>query len=483
VTDQEVPTEDDGDAVFPEDDTESDVTAGDDAVADPDPSEEIEEPADDEPVIEDNPDTELPVEPLPEEDQDGYDEPVVEDTLPDDNYQEEGEDVLEMPILRSAANPLRFNGTEAVRLGKESSNIYGIITQKDGSSSTSIARHWVTVDGVEYTAFCIEASDASTSGRDGGLEPGSDAGLLWILNNVPDSSDEDYAIKQQAVWAYLGQSFSIQNLAAGSRCSMSTDQLRARLTEIVTNAQSATLSGSQELWIAYHLENRSYYQDMAFTVAEPPPTVTPTPTPVPTPTPTPVPVTGTIQVVKRDSATGAVLAGAVFQLYDAAGYPVGAPVMTNGNGVVAWGNLPLGNYSVQEIAAPEGYNCDNGFYSLTLTENNLFLTIEVVNSVVYGKIRIIKTDADTQAVLAGAVFEVTDAYGTVVATLVTGADGSADSDWLPYGSYTVTETQAASGYINSGFSANVNVCSLPAGKGRYASAAEGESQCGATAGY
>ena len=213
VADSEVPTEDDEDAVFPEDDTESDVTAGDDAVADPDPSEEIEEPADDEPVIEDAPDMELPVEPLPEEDQDGYDEPVVEAPLPEDDYQEESEDVLEMPILRSAANPLRFNGTEAVRLGKESSNIGGIIVQKNGSSSTSIARHWVTVDGVEYTAFCIEASDASTSGRDGGLEPGSDAGLLWILNNVPDSSDEDYAIKQQAVWAYLGQSFSIQNLA------------------------------------------------------------------------------------------------------------------------------------------------------------------------------------------------------------------------------------------------------------------------------
>ena len=436
VTEPEVSTEDTEDAAFPEDDTASADTAGDDTAVDADPSEEIKEPADHEFVIEDEPD--IPDEPVVEDD------PVVEEES-------------EIPVFFSAVSPSRFTGDEAVRLGKESSNIGGIIVQKDGSSSTSIARHWVTVDGVEYTAFCIEASDASTSGRDGGLEPGSDAGLLWILNNVPDSSDEDYAIKQQAVWAYLGQSFSIQNLAAGSRCSMSTDQLRARLTEIVTNAQSASLSGSQELWIAYHLENRSYYQDMAFTVAEPLPTVTPTPTPVPTPTPTPVPVTGTIQVVKRDADTGAALAGAAFQLYDAAGYPVGSPVMTNSDGVVAWGNLPLGDYSVQEIAVPEGYNCDNGFYSLTLTENNLFLTIEVVNSVVYGKIRIIKTDADTQDVLAGAVFEVTDAYGTVVATLITSADGTAESDWLPYGSYTVTETQAASGYINSGFSTIVNV--------------------------
>ncbi|MBQ3484619.1 MAG: hypothetical protein IJA77_03835, partial [Clostridia bacterium] len=457
VAEPEVPTEDTEDAVFPEDDTASDVTAGDDAVADPDPSEEIEEPADDEPVIDDVSDTEQPIGSQPADESDTTDEPGTEVITPEDDCQVDAGDDPEDPVVRSAVNPSRFSGDEDVRLGKENGYIHEIIVLKEGGDSTTITRHWVTVDGVEYSAFCIESWKSSTSGSSGGLEPGTDAGLLWILNNTPEESDQDYAIKQQAIWAYLGQSYPISDLAAGLRCSMTTDQLQQRLTDIVNSAQSASLSGSQELWIAYHLEGRDTYQDMVFTVAESLPTVTPTPTPVPTPTPTPVPVTGTIQVVKRDSATGAVLAGAVFQLYDAAGYPVGSPVMTNGDGIVAWGNLPLGNYSVQEIAAPEGYNCDNGFNSLNLTENNLFLTIEVVNSVVYGKIRIIKTDADTQAVLADAVFEVTDAYGAVADTLITSEDGTAESDWLPYGSYTVTETQAASGYINSGFSTIVNV--------------------------
>ena len=429
VTDQEVPTEDDGDAVFPEDDTESDVTAGDDAVADPDPSEETEEPTNTESVTENEADAE---------------ELVGRDTIP-----EVAKDATDIPIQFSAATPSRFTGEEEVTLGKEDGYIHEIIVLKQGGNATTITRHWVIVDGVEYTAFCIEAWNASLLQSKGGLEPSSDAGLLWILMNVPHDSNEDYVIKQQAIWAYLGQSFPIYDLAAGLLCSMSTDQLQQRLNEIVTNARNASWTDGHELWVAYHLDNRSDLQDLAFAVAELPPTVTPTPTPVP--------VTGTIQVVKRNAATGAVLAGTVFQLYDAAGYPVGSPVMTNGDGIVAWGNLPLGDYSVQEIAAPEGYNCDNGFYSLTLTENNLFLTIEVVNSVVYGKIRIIKTDADTQDVLAGAVFEVTDAYGTVVDTLITGTDGTAESDWLPYGSYTVTETQAASGYINSGFSTTVNI--------------------------
>ncbi len=370
------------------------------------------------------------------------------DSMTDDNSEQQ-ETVA--PVLRSAANPSRFSGNEAVRLGKESSNIYGIITQKDGSSSTSIARHWVTVDGVEYTAFCIEASDASTSGRDGGLEPGTDAGLLWILNNVPEDSDEDYAIKQQAIWAYLGQSFTIRNLAAGSRCSLSTDQLRERLTDIVTNAQNASLTGSQELWIAYHLDNRSYYQDMAFTVAEPPPSITPTPIPTPTPTPTPAPITGSIRVMKSDAATGSALAGAVFQLLDAAFAPVGSPITTDASGIAEWMNLPAGNYYVQEIQAPEGYQVDDALYSASIAENNQLLTIKMTNEVIVGMIRITKVDADTQDALSDAIFTVTDVSGAIVATLTTDVDGSAETDWLPYGSYTVTEEQAPDGYVNSGF--------------------------------
>lgn len=251
----------------------------------------------------------------------------------DDSEQQDSDtEELATPVLRSAASPSRFTGNEVVRLGKEGNNINGIITHKDGGNSTSIIRHWVSVDGDKYTAFCIEASDSSTSGRDGGLEPGTDAGLLWILNNIPDGSDEDYAIKQQAVWAYLGQSLAIKNVAAGSRCSLSTDQLRERLTDIVNNAQNASLTGSQELWIAYHLDNRSYYQDMAFTVAEPPPSITPTPVPTPTPTPTPTPITGSIRAMKSDASTGSALVGAVFQLLDAAFAPVGSPITTDASG-------------------------------------------------------------------------------------------------------------------------------------------------------
>ena len=68
-----------------------------------------------------------------------------------------------------------------------------------------------------------------------------------------------------------------------------------------------------------------------------------------------------------------------------------------------------------------------------------------------GKIRITKVDADTQYALSDTIFTVTDVSGAIVATLTTDADGSAETDWLPYGSYTVTEVQAPDGYVNGGF--------------------------------
>lgn len=176
----EAPTED---AAFPEGDTTPDDASGDDSAAGIDPAEEINGIPSDQPITEDMLEEEVTVEPLPEDESDIPDEPVVE----------------EAPTLLSVANPSRFSGDEEVRLGKESSNINGIIVRKKGGSSNSIARHWVTVDGVEYTAYCIQVSKSATSGRNGGLEPSTDAGLLWILNHVPEGSDQDYAIKQQAI--------------------------------------------------------------------------------------------------------------------------------------------------------------------------------------------------------------------------------------------------------------------------------------------
>lgn len=61
------------------------------------------------------------------------------------------------------------------------------------------------------------------------------------------------------------------------------------------------------------------------------------------------------------------------------------------------------------------------------------------------QVRVTKTDADGKP-LAGATFQLLDANGTVVATLTTGADGTATSALVPLGTYTLHESAAPAGY-------------------------------------
>ena len=59
--------------------------------------------------------------------------------------------------------------------------------------------------------------------------------------------------------------------------------------------------------------------------------------------------------------------------------------------------------------------------------------------------------------LIGAVFEIKDSEGTVVDTITTDENGVGTSKELPYGSYTVTEVTAPSGYELSEESKNVTI--------------------------
>ncbi len=78
----------------------------------------------------------------------------------------------------------------------------------------------------------------------------------------------------------------------------------------------------------------------------------------------------------------------------------------------------------------------------------------------HGSILIEKVDsADENVKLQGAVFEVKDSEGTVVDTITTGENGVGTSKELPYGSYTVEEVNAPSGYELSEESKNVTISS------------------------
>lgn len=167
---------------------------------------------------------------------------------------------------------------------------------------------------------------------------------------------------------------------------------------------------------------------------------------------------GAVRVSKTSADNGAVLSGATFELMNGAG-TVLATQTTGADGTARFDNLPAGGYTVREVGAPTGYKIAVNPSQAVTVAAGATSEVRFENDRVNGKIRIVKRDALTKEALAGAVFTVTrlsaaeggGAVGEVVATLTTGADGTAETGWLQWGRYRVAETGVPEHYANGGF--------------------------------
>lgn len=165
---------------------------------------------------------------------------------------------------------------------------------------------------------------------------------------------------------------------------------------------------------------------------------------------------GALVVTKTDAASGAALAGAAFELTNASG-TVAATQTTGADGTAHFDNLPAGNYTVREINAPTGYLVavpDSQSVIVTAGETT---GAAFADERIRGRIRIAKTDSLTKEPLAGAEFTFTrtDGTGTPI-VLTTDANGNAETDWLDYGRYRVTESKVPAHYETSGFSTEID---------------------------
>ncbi|MFB6627518.1 choice-of-anchor A family protein [Streptomyces sp. NPDC056374] len=189
-------------------------------------------------------------------------------------------------------------------------------------------------------------------------------------------------------------------------------------------------------------------------------------------------VTGEVRVLKTDAASGAVLPGATFQLWEETnGIPglqttgadpdtsVGAPCTTGADGVCER-TVETGTYYWQETDAPDGYDlpAQPVFGPLVLTEDNAEAGVQVTASntrttATTGEVRVLKTDAASGAVLPGATFQLweetngvpglqtsgTNTDTQVGAACTTGADGVCERT-VETGTYYWRETDAPDGY-------------------------------------
>lgn len=157
-------------------------------------------------------------------------------------------------------------------------------------------------------------------------------------------------------------------------------------------------------------------------------------------------IRGQIKVIKTDGKTKTPLDGVVFELEDSEGNVI-AELITDREGVAITDELVYGKYVLTEKLTGEAYLLDEIPHEIFIKDHQKVVELEIKNVKKQGQIKIIKTDGETNTPLEGVVFEVFDSDGKVVATLVTGEDGTAVTDWLDYGDYTVKERIAIDGYV------------------------------------
>ena len=164
---------------------------------------------------------------------------------------------------------------------------------------------------------------------------------------------------------------------------------------------------------------------------------------------------GNLIIVKQDSVTKAPLEGVQFKIAYADGSYVDAEGGTLSSTGLYWtdkeGKITISGISgtvvVTEIETIPGYTIDENARTQTVVVNpNDTQTLYFYNTPV-GGLQIIKSDKDSGKRIAGVKFEICKMNGEIIGTYTTDSDGviylpEAESGW-----YTVTELEAASGYL------------------------------------
>lgn len=127
---------------------------------------------------------------------------------------------------------------------------------------------------------------------------------------------------------------------------------------------------------------------------------------------------------------------------------------TGADGLTKLITLPIGEYTLTEMKAPEGYVINGAGRHISVKADGIYLdgdeldegeAITIRNAPVNFKLRLVKVDADTNQPLANVAFILKGKYGGTH-SLITGSNGITDTISLAPGEYTLSEVAAAEGY-------------------------------------
>ena len=155
---------------------------------------------------------------------------------------------------------------------------------------------------------------------------------------------------------------------------------------------------------------------------------------------------------KIDSKSKKPVAGATYKVYDSSKQEV-CTIITNAQGTGECTNLRDGDYVVKEVNCPINYVLDNTEYKFTLSEKNPEYTLDVADRKKYGRVSLMKVDAETgkfsagDGKLGGAIYGIYSKNDTLITTMTTDSEGKATSEDLEYGlDYYLKELSPSVGY-------------------------------------
>ena len=155
-------------------------------------------------------------------------------------------------------------------------------------------------------------------------------------------------------------------------------------------------------------------------------------------------VHATVRLVKLDTETNKPLEGATLVVKKDG--KLITKVTTDKTGFVELNNVEYGEYTVEEVSAPQGYVLNTSPVKFKVEHQGQIIKVPIPNTKKRGNITIVKKDNEKQPV-QGAEFIIKDSSGKVLHKVTTDKVGVASGGNLPWGTYTVEESKAPAGYI------------------------------------
>ncbi|QIK56359.1 VaFE repeat-containing surface-anchored protein [Erysipelothrix sp. HDW6A] len=159
---------------------------------------------------------------------------------------------------------------------------------------------------------------------------------------------------------------------------------------------------------------------------------------------------GNASITKTEKGTNTPIAGVVYDYVHSSGRVV-ETLTTNAQGIAKTKNHDLGNYSFVEKFVPAPYILDATPIPANLVYKDqhtavVSASVKQENSRAVGRIEGMKVSNHGDP-LQGVKLNVLNASNTIVASLVTGADGKFSTGELPLGTYTIVETATINGFV------------------------------------